>query len=489
MQTSDWQPRKFMTMQDFRRPPVLIAGSLAVLTVGTLIYFSFFNNPNRGTKKSKTTHTKTTTDRDIKKTDSTHAPTPSEPLVKTNKPSEEQSQKTEIVVPPSKDTTIETDQLKHEESTTEQVIVKDIVTDKGKIDVVIVKEKTTIPLKEKESKEELAIDIDQKNAQSDEQLKTKTAEQLVEETQKEIVEETAIEEAALEAALEAAVDAIVEAKIKETTKDTVKETKEIKDDHLEDSMVILELTEDINEDELIGELDELKDNGMEESMVILELTESTMLERTTTDAATDAATDTATDTATETTADIPAESKDVPKPVAVNKDLIEEHFPALPTQTPVEPATVAPSFNIAPSKTSSSSSSGPSTLAGDKTPPVAQTTPRKATPSAGNYWAQPQGQPAPLYNMQWQQIFTIDQENAPQSAATTGLEDKTNEETVLADAEGDKNKKKFKKYMTRTQMIESQHQKYTPPIKARCNHWPACTNKKCKFHHPYIICR
>lgn len=50
-------------------------------------------------------------------------------------------------------------------------------------------------------------------------------------------------------------------------------------------------------------------------------------------------------------------------------------------------------------------------------------------------------------------------------------------------------KKSNKKYMTREQLIEQQRQHHIPRSKARCSHWPHCTNNNCKFFHPYKPCR
>ncbi|KAI8094898.1 uncharacterized protein B0P05DRAFT_523871, partial [Gilbertella persicaria] len=50
-------------------------------------------------------------------------------------------------------------------------------------------------------------------------------------------------------------------------------------------------------------------------------------------------------------------------------------------------------------------------------------------------------------------------------------------------------KKSTKKYLTREQLIEQQRQHHIPKSKARCSHWPHCTNNNCKFFHPYRACR
>ena len=50
-------------------------------------------------------------------------------------------------------------------------------------------------------------------------------------------------------------------------------------------------------------------------------------------------------------------------------------------------------------------------------------------------------------------------------------------------------KKSNKKFLTREQLIEQQKQHYVPKSKARCSHWPHCTNNNCKFFHPFKECR
>ncbi|KAI9362248.1 hypothetical protein BD770DRAFT_382237 [Pilaira anomala] len=43
--------------------------------------------------------------------------------------------------------------------------------------------------------------------------------------------------------------------------------------------------------------------------------------------------------------------------------------------------------------------------------------------------------------------------------------------------------------LTRLELIQQQRQNYTPQARARCSHWPCCTNKNCKFWHPCKDCR
>lgn len=51
-------------------------------------------------------------------------------------------------------------------------------------------------------------------------------------------------------------------------------------------------------------------------------------------------------------------------------------------------------------------------------------------------------------------------------------------------------KKNRKRHLSRIQLIEQQQQtSRQPPMKSRCNYWPNCTNKNCKFVHPIKPCR
>ncbi|KAI9248942.1 hypothetical protein EDC94DRAFT_624462 [Helicostylum pulchrum] len=50
-------------------------------------------------------------------------------------------------------------------------------------------------------------------------------------------------------------------------------------------------------------------------------------------------------------------------------------------------------------------------------------------------------------------------------------------------------KKSLRRRLTRPELIQQQRQNYTPHAKARCSHWPCCTNKNCKFWHPFRDCR
>ncbi|KAG2231826.1 hypothetical protein INT48_003744 [Thamnidium elegans] len=47
----------------------------------------------------------------------------------------------------------------------------------------------------------------------------------------------------------------------------------------------------------------------------------------------------------------------------------------------------------------------------------------------------------------------------------------------------------LRRRLTRPELIQQQRQNYTPHAKARCSHWPCCTNKNCKFWHPFRDCR
>ncbi|GAA5799271.1 hypothetical protein HPULCUR_004681 [Helicostylum pulchrum] len=46
-----------------------------------------------------------------------------------------------------------------------------------------------------------------------------------------------------------------------------------------------------------------------------------------------------------------------------------------------------------------------------------------------------------------------------------------------------------KKEWSRKEKIRKQSQSHLPKMKNRCDYWPACTNKNCKFSHPTAPCR
>ncbi|KAI9260865.1 hypothetical protein EDC94DRAFT_129508 [Helicostylum pulchrum] len=46
-----------------------------------------------------------------------------------------------------------------------------------------------------------------------------------------------------------------------------------------------------------------------------------------------------------------------------------------------------------------------------------------------------------------------------------------------------------KKEWSREEKIRKQSQSHLPKMRNRCDYWPACTNKNCKFAHPTAPCR
>ncbi|KAI9366619.1 hypothetical protein BD770DRAFT_376634 [Pilaira anomala] len=46
-----------------------------------------------------------------------------------------------------------------------------------------------------------------------------------------------------------------------------------------------------------------------------------------------------------------------------------------------------------------------------------------------------------------------------------------------------------KKGWTREEKIRKQTQSHMPKMRNRCDYWPACTNKNCKYSHPTAYCR
>ncbi|KAI8331218.1 hypothetical protein BC941DRAFT_439337 [Chlamydoabsidia padenii] len=51
------------------------------------------------------------------------------------------------------------------------------------------------------------------------------------------------------------------------------------------------------------------------------------------------------------------------------------------------------------------------------------------------------------------------------------------------------NSVKKPKQQRTTISIDKQRQSYLPMYKSRCEFWPRCTNKRCRYYHPFTECR
>lgn len=73
--------------------------------------------------------------------------------------------------------------------------------------------------------------------------------------------------------------------------------------------------------------------------------------------------------------------------------------------------------------------------------------------------------------------------------ATTSTKPLSSDAAVFVPRRQVQPKKSLRRRLTRPELIQQQRQNYTPHAKARCSHWPCCTNKNCKFWHPFRDCR
>ncbi|CAO3595060.1 unnamed protein product [Absidia cylindrospora] len=101
------------------------------------------------------------------------------------------------------------------------------------------------------------------------------------------------------------------------------------------------------------------------------------------------------------------------------------------------------------------------------------------------YWQAPATNSTFQHSMGWPELFPLQQQDGDQ------IKHATSETTATKDvyAAPEEKKKSTKKRMSRPEQINQQRQNYIPSMKSRCNWWPNCTNKNCKYHHPYQPCR
>ncbi|KAI8337202.1 hypothetical protein BC941DRAFT_513857 [Chlamydoabsidia padenii] len=114
------------------------------------------------------------------------------------------------------------------------------------------------------------------------------------------------------------------------------------------------------------------------------------------------------------------------------------------------------------------------------------------------YWQPPATTATFQHSMGWPELFPLQQhqqqqqqqqpENDEIKRAPVPVTLDTPVDPVVSVPTGEK-KKHNKKRMTRLEQIEQQRQNYVPPMKARCNWWPSCSNKNCKYRHPTQPCR
>ncbi|KAI8074037.1 hypothetical protein BC940DRAFT_289842 [Gongronella butleri] len=113
-------------------------------------------------------------------------------------------------------------------------------------------------------------------------------------------------------------------------------------------------------------------------------------------------------------------------------------------------------------------------------------TPVKADFKDSGYWQAPKSNGTTPLDMGWPDLLPSlkqqDNEDQKQPAKEQSTEKTEKIEKI------DK-KRHPKKRMTRQEAIDQQKQNYVPSMKSRCNWWPNCTNKNCKYFHPHEPCR
>ena len=184
---------------------------------------------------------------------------------------------------------------------------------------------------------------------------------------------------------------------------------------------------------------------------------------------------------------------------------------------------VVPSSPTPVASSSTTSSSSASAKQEERSYPATSSSSanNEASPNNNNnkssYWQQPQNEPMPQYSMGWPSLISIpefqynkplpvpanQQSQQPMSLYSVEAGDAvTNQQPQQAQRRNNNktdksdNKKTTgtkrgtgKKRLTRLEMIEDQRQTYAPPMKSRCDYWPTCSNRNCKFRHPVKPCR
>ncbi|CAO3634594.1 unnamed protein product [Cunninghamella echinulata] len=114
------------------------------------------------------------------------------------------------------------------------------------------------------------------------------------------------------------------------------------------------------------------------------------------------------------------------------------------------------------------------------------------------YWHAPTATTTFQHSMGWPELFPLQQQqhnnnnnsnNNEMNQHVTTLDESTMDEAALKKYNQKEKKRSNKKKMTRLEQIDQQKQNYVPSMKSRCNWWPNCTNKNCKYFHPHQPCR
>ncbi|KAJ8657002.1 hypothetical protein O0I10_007336 [Lichtheimia ornata] len=150
----------------------------------------------------------------------------------------------------------------------------------------------------------------------------------------------------------------------------------------------------------------------------------------------------------------------------------------------------APSSPLDSSSTTSSSSGSAKQM--DESYPTSTLTTPSASKSSSTYWQQPNNDPMSQYGFAWPTLIPVP-EFRPQQ--------QQNQQSFYSNEAGnpipgqDENRprgkkgRRVKKRLSRVERIEEQRQTHKPTMKSRCDYWPYCSNRNCKFIHPVKPCR
>ena len=196
-----------------------------------------------------------------------------------------------------------------------------------------------------------------------------------------------------------------------------------------------------------------------------------------------------------------AQSEQKPDVQPEQKLEVEEESTTVVEEPPKKEDAVVPSSPTPVASSSTTSSSSSSGKQEERSYPATSSS-SSAEPSTKSYWQHPQNEPMPQYSMGWPSLISIPefQYNKPlpppqQPVSLYSVEAGDAVVTppdALAKTRSNKRNSRRgggKKRLNRLEMIEDQRQSYTPPMKSRCDFWPTCSNRNCKFRHPVKPCR
>ncbi|KAI7885287.1 hypothetical protein K492DRAFT_204147 [Lichtheimia hyalospora FSU 10163] len=150
----------------------------------------------------------------------------------------------------------------------------------------------------------------------------------------------------------------------------------------------------------------------------------------------------------------------------------------------------APSSPLDSSSTTSSSSGSAKQM--DESYPTSTLTTPSASKSSSTYWQQQNNDPMTQYGFTWPTLIPVP-EFRPQQQQNQQIffPNEAGNPIPGQDENRPRGKKgrRVKKRLSRVERIEEQRQTHKPTMKSRCDYWPYCSNRNCKFIHPVKPCR